>query len=150
MWVKKVKPVVWLGGGVVAAVALLGRASIGTGHPGFIALPRDAAPVSVEPAELKLGSVAPGGAARGKLYLQLGPSLDSCQIEEITSSCSCIKIVPTRLMLRRGAIGQVEIEYSGNEEPEFRGTLNIEIEGYDAARVSKFRTKVQIKVENKE
>ena len=113
----------------VALVAWIGLGLVGGTGCGRISTPPRSY-VSREVA-LDLGTIPPGSPVTGSLRL-VNPSARIWRIARVETSCSCLRVSPTRFVVKPGQSTTLDVVCDLRSEPDFRGDLLIEVNGLQA------------------
>jgi hypothetical protein len=102
-------------------------------------------PLESSPNPLLLGSLRPGHAASGEISLR-NPAREPITIERIETSCPCLSIAPALLEIGPGRSATLIVRFNPAEDPDFRGSLSIEVTGLGTDGAVVFRTHVRLTV----
>ena len=138
---------------VAASAAGLGAGLVGIGisgsgrtSPDAPGASLDSAPsLSAEPPVLLLGDLDAGQAARGSITLR-NPHAEAIEVVRVETSCPCTRVSPSTFQIDPGGSVPLGIEFDSLEEPEFRGTLLVEVTGQGATGGVLFRIKAKVTV----
>lgn len=113
-----------------------------------VRLADDAQSTRAVAAALELGAVRAGESLRGSVNLQ-NTSATAQTIDRWVTSCECLDLGETPLVLPPGDERQIVLAIDGESLAEFRGTLAIEVVGYHADRpIVSFEARIDVEGES--
>ena len=68
------------------------------------------------------------------------------RIARFETSCPCVRVSPSSLDLKADETQEITVAYDSAEEPEFRGSLGVSLEGRGSSNEIAFRTTVEVTV----
>lgn len=99
------------------------------------------------PSVLNLEYFRVGGKRDGQVILQNATEREIA-IARVTSSCPCVNVRVGRmpLAIRRDGRAVLELNFDHGQEPDFRGVLLVNVEGFDQSsrRVLHFRVRASV------
>lgn len=125
--------------------ALAGCDSPRSAPPQFDSSAASAPSLIVSPDPIALGTLAPGESARSTVTLR-NPTSEAVSVERIETSCPCILVSPTSIVVGSGESSALTIEFDPTDEPEFRGGLSVNVVGKEATGRVALRGRVEVEV----
>ena len=71
------------------------------------------------------------------------------QVNQIKTSCPCVSVSPQEFDLPPGQSVHCEVQFDSRDEPEFRGTLMVDVQGYGGDDTKVFECQARIVVTSK-
>ncbi len=97
------------------------------------------------PGRLNLGELPPGGKAVGSISIR-NRGTTPIRIARFETSCPCVRVLPSSLDLKADETQEITVAFDSAEEPEFRGSLGVTLEGRGTSKDVVFRTTVEVGV----
>ena len=102
-------------------------------------------PLSIRPDPLSLGTLRPGVSAKGMLTLR-NSGAEPITVERIDTSCPCVTLSPIPLVVPSNASATLTVAYDANDDPRFRGGLEVDVIGRSEAGKELFKTVIRLSV----
>ena len=100
----------------------------------------------VEPRAIRLGTIAPGRTAQASATLR-NPGTEAIEVAHFDASCPCVRVTPDRLRIAPGQSAMIGLTFDPADEPDFRGSLAVEVIGRspDGSAVARGIVRVEVK-----
>jgi len=100
----------------------------------------------ISPKLIDFGALSPGQSSRVDLRISNSSTI-SRTLDRIETSCPCIRIsrLPAEIPVRETRV--LEVSFDPSEEPDFRGSLVIDLHGFDPEGVEMFQAKIHLAVD---
>jgi Protein of unknown function (DUF1573) len=85
-------------------------------------------PLAARPESADLGTLTAGQSGRSELFL-FNESGGKVELERVTTSCPCVRVVGTPLSIGPGLTAKLSVAFDPSEDPDFRGSLRVEVKG---------------------
>ena len=97
------------------------------------------------PNPIFLGEIKAGTEGRTTTLVR-NPTSESILIDKLGSSCSCIRLSPSRFAVKPGESAELSVVFDPAEDPEFRGTLLVEAVGLGKSGEESLKFKIRVTV----
>jgi hypothetical protein len=101
--------------------------------------------LEINPDPVPLGNVAPG-VPRNAIFRLRNRGPQRVVVESIETSCPCVGVAPHRVCLEPGRDEAMTVTFDPTRDPDFRGSLCVELSGYGTGEKVVFRTRVKLSV----
>jgi len=102
-------------------------------------------PLEASPNPMLMGKVAAGHSATATILL-CNRGADVITVQRVDTSCPCLMVGPAPGKIPPGQLEHLAVTFDAGQDPEFRGTLSIELTGRDPDAVIVFRAHVRVEV----